>query len=177
MLQDLGFVWQVINPNWMHRYDELVTFKATHGHCRVPFIYECNNPLGRWVYHQREVFKHGRLSKERILMLNELSFEWSVGFVKRQNKANDKKWMNWYQELVIFKAAHGHCRVPFVYECNKPFGRWVHHQREGFKQGRLSEARIEMLNDLSFEWRISRRRGGAAEKNLRCSESSARRRR
>jgi hypothetical protein len=50
LLQDLGFEWQVMNPNsWMARYQELADFKATHGHCRVPDVYEDNKPLGSWM--------------------------------------------------------------------------------------------------------------------------------
>ncbi|KAL7508071.1 hypothetical protein ACHAXN_005149 [Cyclotella atomus] len=85
-------------------------------------------------------------------MLNELGFEWSVGFVKRQSKALEQSWMNWYRELVNFREEQGHCDVPNLYKDNKSLVRWVQHQRVYYKMGMLSEERIEMLNELSFEW-------------------------
>jgi hypothetical protein len=108
--------------------------------------------LGRWVHLQREYYKKGRLSEERIEMLNKLGFEWSVGFVQRQSKALEQSWMNRYRELVDFREEQGHCIVPNLCKDNKSLGRWVQHQREYYKLGMLSEERIEMLNELRFEW-------------------------
>ncbi|KAL7510807.1 hypothetical protein ACHAXN_007689 [Cyclotella atomus] len=65
MLKEIGFEWQVKHPNWMGRYQELIDFKSTHGHCRT---------FGRWVHDQRKSFKQGNLSKERIEMLKEIGF-------------------------------------------------------------------------------------------------------
>jgi hypothetical protein len=42
MLKEIGFEWQVKHPNWMGRYQELIDFKSTHGHCRVPYKYKDN---------------------------------------------------------------------------------------------------------------------------------------
>jgi hypothetical protein len=66
ILQDLGFAFQILETNWMERYQELVDFKKKSGHCKVPNRYKDNKSLGYWVSHQREIFKQGKLSKERI---------------------------------------------------------------------------------------------------------------
>jgi hypothetical protein len=50
----------------MERYQELVDFKATYGHCKVPNKYKQNKSLGKWINGQRENFRLGKVSKERM---------------------------------------------------------------------------------------------------------------
>ena len=58
------------------RYDELVAYKAEHGHCNVPQRYENNQSLANWVVKQRTAFKNDNLSEERVGKLNEIGFAW-----------------------------------------------------------------------------------------------------
>lgn len=62
------------------------------------------------------------------------------------------------EELKRFHATYGHCNVPQKYEENKQLGAWVRTQKQQYKllaEGKpshMSQARIELLNELGFEW-------------------------
>ena len=48
-------------------------FNKEHGHDHPPLK---KNSLGRWTVRQRENYKKSNLTKERIEILNSISFEW-----------------------------------------------------------------------------------------------------
>ena len=62
-------------PSWDERLDELTKYRAKHGDCKVP---ESQGSLGRWVSRQREVYKKGTLSKERVQRLDNIGFSWAT---------------------------------------------------------------------------------------------------
>ena len=57
---------------WEIRFNELVQYKAKHGDCNVP---RSRGQLGRWVHNQREKYKTGKLSQDRIDRLNGIGFD------------------------------------------------------------------------------------------------------
>jgi hypothetical protein len=84
-LQGIGFAWQVRNrPEWEHRYQELLEYKAKHNDCKVPQHYKENRALGKWVAKQREQFKllkkgqHSFLTPYRLEKLNNIGFVWQT---------------------------------------------------------------------------------------------------
>ncbi|GAX14382.1 hypothetical protein FisN_11Hh160 [Fistulifera solaris] len=69
--------------------------------------------------------------------------------------------LNWYyrlRELHLFKAKYGHAEVPQQFPENHALGIWVNKQRmqkklkEKGQKVSLSEHRINLLNDLGFQW-------------------------
>eukprot|EP00816_Leptocylindrus_hargravesii_P012095 CAMPEP_0196801634 /NCGR_PEP_ID=MMETSP1362-20130617/1396_1 /TAXON_ID=163516 /ORGANISM="Leptocylindrus danicus, Strain CCMP1856" /LENGTH=441 /DNA_ID=CAMNT_0042172689 /DNA_START=207 /DNA_END=1532 /DNA_ORIENTATION=- len=73
-----------------------------------------------------------------------------------QEKKYDKKWSEKYEELVAFHKAKGHCRVPQKYPNNPTLGIWVHNQRRKYKLGVMSFERVGLLNQIDFQWEITR---------------------
>ena len=63
----------------------------------------------------------------------------------------DQTWNERLDELAKYKAAHGHCNVP---ASQGYLGNWVHNQRTFRKYAKLSEERIQNLNDLGFDWAV-----------------------
>lgn len=53
LLDDLDFVWSVIDLNWFNKFKELEGYKKEFGHCKVPQSYPLNQPLANWVEAQR----------------------------------------------------------------------------------------------------------------------------
>merc|ERR1712194_764747 len=64
-----------LGDRWMERYNELKQFNRANGNCDVP-----TKPtgLGSWVHYQRARYKKGLLSDDRMQLLNDLGFTWSV---------------------------------------------------------------------------------------------------
>jgi hypothetical protein len=61
--------------------------------------------LVRWVEHQRDYYKSGKLSTDRIMMLEEIGFIWHV---------KDYIWELNYKKLVDYKVSEG---LPIFQRC------------------------------------------------------------
>jgi hypothetical protein len=76
-LDTLGFIWNVKSSIWEQKYQLLVKFKETQGHCDVSQKYQIDDiKLGTWVSTQRA--NRLKLSDEQINRLNKLGFTWSL---------------------------------------------------------------------------------------------------
>ena len=56
--------------------------------------------------------------------------------------------------MIQYRAVKGNTLVPSRYEQNLRLGKWVSKQRTRFQQGKLSEDRIELLNEIDFAWEV-----------------------
>lgn len=65
---------------WEERYNELIEYKNTHGHCNVPTKSKENKKLGYWVGLQRSEYKkykdgkHHQMPQERLKLLTDIGF-------------------------------------------------------------------------------------------------------
>jgi len=132
---------------WEQRLNQLIEYKGEKGNTNIPIRI---SPLGRWVKRQRELFKKGELSDERINSLNEIGFEW-------QGVHKDLQWEKYFDELVAYKEEKGDTKVP---RSLGKLGSWVRRQRQSFKEGAMTEERTNKLNELGFEWIINKKRKG-----------------
>jgi hypothetical protein len=130
---------------WGRRYGQLVEFKEAHGHCNVPQRYAANVELGRWVKDQRTFKVKGKISQERIELLEEIGFQWKI-------KCHDDFWEKMCADLTAYKKANGHCNVSMSNTDNIQLARWVDRNRRARKNGKISEEKIQQLNDLGFCW-------------------------
>ncbi|WP_257616739.1 helicase associated domain-containing protein, partial [Chlamydia suis] len=144
-LEEIGFVWDVLEEEWKKNFLELHRFREEHGHCNVPSVYPQNPSLGVWVCDQRENFKKGKLAEDRIARLEEIGFVWDV---------LEEAWEENFLELQRFREEYGHCKVPTRYPQNPQLASWVSHQRADFKEGKLSEDKIARLEELGFVWDV-----------------------
>jgi hypothetical protein len=110
-------------------------FKEEYGHCNVPARYDKNRKLGIFVSAQRSQYKalqrHTEASRsddlktpltnDRIRLLNELGFAWTI----RSKASHDDSWTQKLNELKRYREAHGHCNVPARCVENPALGIWV----------------------------------------------------
>jgi hypothetical protein len=73
--------------------------------------------------------------------LNSLGFDWNP---------HETVWNEQYQKLMNYKKRFGDCLVPVQWKDDPSLGKWVHTQR--VSRERLSVAKREALNSLSFDW-------------------------
>jgi hypothetical protein len=155
LLERIGFQWAVKELGnadaWDSRYAQLVAFKATHGHCKVPNAWTEDPSLGRWVSQQRQQMKSSKLHPKREDMLNAIGFDW--GFTLDLGGVNPTDlWGLRYHQLVDFKKKNGHCVVPYNQPDNRQLGIWVSNQRRNRKQNKLTPERERLLNEIGFSW-------------------------
>jgi hypothetical protein len=150
-----GFLWGIFIP-WDHTYEKLLRYKKAHGHCKVPQNYPADPELASWVKNQRKAFIVGELQENRQKLLEK------AGFVF---EAVDNSWEAMFKRLEEFKEQQGHCHVRLKYEEDPQLGRWVHRQRQTYREGRLSREKVKLMEATGFIWD-----GRAAEKIRRCGE-------
>jgi hypothetical protein len=130
----------------------LIEFTTKHGHARPKSTGKESAQIGTWVQHQREKYKSGSLSKERIEQLENIHPTWSWNPI-------EDDWEFMYKLLKEFEIEHGHTRVIATQRVNGfGLGNWVHVQRGKFfskrsRAGDLTPERISKLESLaSWEW-------------------------
>jgi hypothetical protein len=77
LLEGLGFVWSV-GPEVLpfeQRLDQLKEYLNENGNCNVP---QKQGPLGDWVLGLRKRYREQRLPADRITILEEMGFQWSL---------------------------------------------------------------------------------------------------
>ena len=143
-LSALGFDWEPRDGDWERWMDRIRAFRRTHGHCTVP---ERERELAGWVERVREQYHLGQLSAERVKLLTELGFSWQL-----DREVGAARWAGRLGELEEFKRQHGHCRVPNHSKEWPALAVWVGNLRQERRRGKLSQARIEALDALGFDW-------------------------
>ncbi|MGK7397902.1 MAG: helicase associated domain-containing protein [Candidatus Cyclobacteriaceae bacterium M3_2C_046] len=77
LLNKINFDWKVVKKTmipWMVMYKNLVEFKKSYGHTRVPVNWEKNRKLGKWISRIRS--EQNKLQPERKKLLEEINFDW-----------------------------------------------------------------------------------------------------
>ena len=72
----------------------------------------------------------------------------------------DSNWESRFRDLVQYKREHGHCNVPRRYKGNPKLGVWVCSIRQQMARGTLNKAKMERLNQIGFQWRMTVIKGG-----------------
>jgi hypothetical protein len=140
---------------WNDNFEHLIGYKQEYGDCLVPRKY-IDPSLGHWVRGQRRNFKNDTIREDRKRRLDELGFDWGTGRyqqkLSRDTSKNDFRWKNMYQKLVDFNQQNGHAMVP-TYQ--KGLGHWVSKQRVRYRNGRMTDDRKELLDEIGVVWKIS----------------------
>ena len=145
MVSDTTTALSHVDAMWLERYNELVAFKNTRGHCDVASRSTEHPQLGNWVKQQRAMYKKGKILDDRKHRLNEIGFEWI--------KVNaDALWLERYNELVAFKNTRGDCNVARSSTEHPQLGNWVQRQRGAYKKDSIRDDRKHRLNAIGFEW-------------------------
>jgi hypothetical protein len=143
-LEGIGFVWNANESAWEESFNALKEYEKLHGHCNVPSEYLVNNiKLGIWVVAQRQYYRKGKLSHDRIKCLEEIGFIWSK---------LESQWEEMFGALEEYKKKHGDCNVPQHWAENKQLARWVLTQRNCYRDEKISHDRIKRLEDIGFIW-------------------------
>jgi superfamily II DNA or RNA helicase len=140
-LEQLGFVWELLETAWDEMFSALERYRHTHGDCKVPLTWKEDPKLGQWCGSQRVNYKQGSLSVERINRLERLDFVWD------QLAA---VWNEMFAALTQYKSVHGDCNVPAVWPENPKLGMWCGTQRRDAKAEKLSPDRSDRLLQIGF---------------------------
>lgn len=142
-LDEIEFIWNVLESGWEEGFSALKPFKAREGHCNISAKHrEETFSLGQWVTHQRQ--SKDIMSTKRRQRLDDIGLDWDV---------LEAKWEGGYSALKEFKAREGHCYVPAKHrEGTFRLGQWVGVQRS--TKDTMSTERRQRLDEVGFVWRV-----------------------
>jgi hypothetical protein len=128
---------------WQARYEELLSYKASHGNCRVPQKSKDSPALARWVVYMRAQYKAGKLSHDKIHKLEEAGFDWNAS-------GSRVDWDERFKELKQYKLDHGHMNV--LPQENAALNYWCYMQRR--KKNELALEYLMKLESIGFDWSV-----------------------
>jgi superfamily II DNA or RNA helicase len=150
-LSDADFDWEPHQSRWQRLYQDLKEFHLTHGDCRVPAGWKENPQLAHWVAVQRATRRAGKLSAERIELLNRLGFAWTVERSPRavpRSGSSSPDWEEMLSKVKEFKRLNGN----FVFPHKTALSAWAIDQRILRRKKQLDPAHERALNEIGFDW-------------------------
>lgn len=141
------FLVEKASSIWEEWLGKLIRFQEENGHCRPKRQYSTADEaaLASWVNHQRNRFKKGTLSLDRIQKLEAVpNWTWDVF---------EQQWFEAFGRLSDFAATNGTSQVPSTYRDRhgRPLGKWVAKLRS--KKNELSEYQSTLLESLpDWSW-------------------------
>jgi hypothetical protein len=145
-LDTIGFTWdKPVSVEWNYMFTLLEQYKTREGDCKVPANHiEEGEKLGNWVAYTRQFRKKGKLRQERIALLDEIAFAWSV---------SEAYWETMFSLLKQYKARTGDYNVPQRHvEDGENLGAWVLMKRQFYKKGTLAQDHVKSLEAIGFVW-------------------------
>ena len=142
-LDELGFVWNILEADFHQNLNMLKDFIAREGHGRVPVKHvEKGAPLGMWVFGIRQ--RKGELAPERIERLNEVGFSWDpiseiweLQFIKLSRVISS---------IGLQTYRQGRASLPGT------LNTWSATQRHRRRTGSISDSEISRLDQIGFLW-------------------------
>jgi hypothetical protein len=141
---------------WVHNYNDVMSYYNTNGNCRIPrwFVTVEGKKLGNWVHDPRKKFKSGQLTDDRINLLSDLQFEFSI----QANVVGAKLTVPVaISKIFKYKKENGNISIPNK-EPYKQLRRWITHAKDASKkiieQGNgnpnFTLPNLKLLNELGI---------------------------
>lgn len=145
LLLNIGFSFNTYTDAWEHSLNLLLEYQKEQGTLNIGKreVYQ-GERLGLWVQHQRDAYRDGTLSQQRINRLNAVGFDWDP---------LETEWLRryvQYQRYVKTNSGNTYISRRTDFE-GEHLGAWVETQRKRYTQGKLSQERIEKLQKLGME--------------------------
>ena len=160
-LKEIGMIFEDVHKDtWNKMYELAKKYYKHYGDLKIPFSFKTINGyesdengynLGFWISTQRVKYKNGTLSEDRIEKLEKIDMIFGIGKQDVWNKMYDlaKKYYEHHGNLKIshsFKTINGYETDEKGYK----LGFWISKQRINYKNGTLSEDRIEKLEEIGM---------------------------
>ena len=110
--------------------------------------------LGVWIKAQRQTYKSGKLSKEKIELLNKIG-------IRFENKIKIIGWEGYYKLAKAYYNQYNNLEIPnsfktldgISYDKNGyNLGMWLVKQRQNYKSHKLNKERKELLNKIGIRF-------------------------
>ncbi len=152
-----------ISPKWYKNYHYAKMFYNKWQRLNISIDYtvidESGNKinLGQWIARQRQHYKNNVLTKKQIDLLNDIGMIW---IIKDSSIKNYKKWDKNYSLAKKYYDENNNLLIPHNYKVlddnNKEIslGSWINAQRMKYKDGKLTEEKIFLLDNIKMIWSL-----------------------
>lgn len=159
LLNEIGMAWKINNTySWEYMYNlakdyYLENNKLFSSTYKIN-INDKNVLLGAWLRNQIKFYNEGKLSIEKIKLLENIGVQWKAEQRKRNRKDNrDKKWFSLYKEVLEFYKEHGNLIIPNDYLVTVSHEEillksWYKNQKSMLKLKELSAEKEKLINEL-----------------------------
>ena len=164
LFEILKYVRDRLRPNtWELNYSLAKIYFEKNGNLEIPSKFKTLNGtdedengynLGYWLINQRQMYKKGKLSKERIELLKQIGMRFEIVH-------NIVDWAEMYMLAEIYFKKYGSLEIKQNFktlngidydENGYNFGIWLTNQRQMYKKGKLSKERIELLKQIGMRF-------------------------
>ena len=150
-LDAIGMVWDGLDFTWMQNYTAAMNYYKNHGDLRPPMHYVDENGvrLYDWLVSVRSDRRRGitsYLTEDRIAALDQIGMEW--------RNPNEVRWYEAYSLAQDYYSEHGSLDMPNQYKAPNGYGlgAWLNQQKKKYREGKLDEPYISLLNELDINW-------------------------
>jgi uncharacterized protein YuzB (UPF0349 family) len=150
LLNSIGFEWGTIS--FEHKVQEFDQYLKDNGG-RYPkwddkdSTFSNGTSMGAWISQQRTAYNSNKMPQARIDLLNSIRFKWVYGMTF------EEKVQKLYQYLKENGGVYPKNRDKDTTFFDGSFmGSWVSQQRTAYNAGKMSQARIDLLDSIGFEW-------------------------
>ena len=142
-LDSIQMIWERQKmDSWMEYYKTAERYYAQHHDLELGRMDVFEDVwLGDWLIRQRHARASGKLSAERIELLDKLHFDWEERFTRQ--------WEDTFRLAEQFYLDHGHLSVP---QQIKWLYIWLVAQRDKREKGKLTPEQIQKLDSIGMKW-------------------------
>ena len=170
LFEILRYVRDRLRPNnWNLMYNLATVYYNKNNNLEIPFSFktldgidynENGYSLGVWINTQRQAYKSGKLSQDKIELLDKIGMRF-------ENKLNKIEWEEYYKLAEAYFNKNNNLEIPRSFKtldgitCDENgynLGRWIGFQRQVYKNRKLSKGKIELLEKIGmrFENKINK---------------------
>lgn len=147
-LNEIGMLWTKFDVRWERSFQAVCSYAQSHGNLRIPqgFCSKDGVNLNLWLSNQRQSYKAGKLSEDRLQKLNAVGM-WQEPY--------EDRWKEMLRAAGEYYKEHGHLRVPFLYKTarGENLGVWIAYQRDLYQAGNYPLEKKSQLDEIAMEWR------------------------
>lgn len=147
-LDEIGMLWTKFDVRWERSFQAVCSYVQSHGKLCIPQNVRSKDgvDLNLWLSNQRQRYKAGKLSEDRLEKLNAIGMWW---------EPYENRWQEMLHAAEEYYKVHGHLRVPFLYKTaqGENLGVWIAYQRELTQAGNYPPEKKAQLDAIAMEWR------------------------
>lgn len=145
-LNALGMRWETkADCIWEKNYQQAKRYFEQNHHLNPPCDFKVGSfNLGKWICRQRDNYKKGKLTENKILKLEAIGMVW----------ISPNSWEYYFKVAERYYNTHGSLEIPPDYISPEGIwlGRWIAGQRLIRNQGEMPDAHMHKLSYLNMRW-------------------------